>query len=157
MPKLERLIFQGGLELAMAHGLPHLRTAWQVEKAVTEEESRVALTELTVDDGMTARLQDTARIMFADSDDEVVLLRFGHDYDPECKLTDDVLLALSDTVKDHCPQSVYSRGVVVPGPAIRYTCRRCVASSLWTPTWFQISHSSMSLGGSRRIRVIPSR
>eukprot|EP00439_Symbiodinium_sp_Y106_P072373 s1975_g13.t1 len=69
----------GGLELAMAHGLPHLRTAWQVEKAVTEEESRV------------------------------VLLRFGHDYDPECKLTDDVLLALSDTVKDHCPQSVYSR------------------------------------------------
>ncbi|CAE7573716.1 Txnl4a [Symbiodinium natans] len=56
----------------MAHGLPHLRTAWQVEKAVTEEESRV------------------------------VLLRFGHDYDPECKLTDDILLSLSETVKEKC-------------------------------------------------------
>ena len=31
---------------------------------------------------------------------EVVLLRFGHDYDPECKLTDDILLALSDDVKE---------------------------------------------------------
>ena len=55
-----------------------------------------------VDDGMMARYSQKS--FFADFDREVVLLRFGHDYDPECKLTDDVLLALSDTVKDCWPE-----------------------------------------------------
>ena len=30
---------------------------------------------------------------------QVILLRFGQDYDPDCKLMDDVLLAISDIVK----------------------------------------------------------
>ncbi|CAK9019624.1 Thioredoxin-like protein 4A (DIM1 protein homolog) (Spliceosomal U5 snRNP-specific 15 kDa protein) (Thioredoxin-like U5 snRNP protein U5-15kD) [Durusdinium trenchii] len=56
----------------MAHGLSHLHAAWQVEKVVTEEEARV------------------------------ILLRFGCDYDPDCKLMDEILLAISDKVKAKC-------------------------------------------------------
>eukprot|EP00933_Yihiella_yeosuensis_P022118 TRINITY_DN17416_c0_g1_i1.p1 TRINITY_DN17416_c0_g1~~TRINITY_DN17416_c0_g1_i1.p1 ORF type:complete len:150 (+),score=21.18 TRINITY_DN17416_c0_g1_i1:22-450(+) len=56
----------------MAHGLRHLHSAWAVEKEVTEEKP------------------------------QVVLLRFGHDYDPECKLVDEVLLDAQDAIKDRC-------------------------------------------------------
>ncbi|CAJ1455164.1 unnamed protein product [Effrenium voratum] len=56
----------------MAHDLQHLHTAWQVEAAVNEEETRV------------------------------VLLRFGRDYDPDCKLMDDILHSISETVKAKC-------------------------------------------------------
>ncbi|CAE8662491.1 unnamed protein product, partial [Polarella glacialis] len=56
----------------MAHGLQHLHSPWAVEKAITGDDSRV------------------------------LLLRFGHDYDPECKLMDDVLLSVRDTIKARC-------------------------------------------------------
>eukprot|EP00929_Paragymnodinium_shiwhaense_P014585 TRINITY_DN122505_c0_g1_i1.p1 TRINITY_DN122505_c0_g1~~TRINITY_DN122505_c0_g1_i1.p1 ORF type:complete len:158 (+),score=31.25 TRINITY_DN122505_c0_g1_i1:47-475(+) len=56
----------------MAHGLSHLHSAWAVEKAVTEEESKV------------------------------VLLRFGYDYDPACMETDELLVAASKQVETIC-------------------------------------------------------
>mmetsp|Transcript_91153 Transcript_91153/g.231973 ORF Transcript_91153/g.231973 Transcript_91153/m.231973 type:complete len:143 (+) Transcript_91153:80-508(+) len=56
----------------MAHGLGHLHSAWAVEQAVTGEESRV------------------------------VLLRFGHDHDPECMLMDEVLLEASIALEEAC-------------------------------------------------------
>lgn len=37
-----------------------------------------------------------------DDESRVILLRFGQDYDPDCKLMDDVLLAISDIVKAKC-------------------------------------------------------
>merc|ERR1711879_672296 len=57
---------------AMAHGLSHLHSAWAVEQAVTTEQAKV------------------------------VLLRFGHDYDPECLLTDEVLASARELVRDIC-------------------------------------------------------
>mmetsp|Transcript_12039 Transcript_12039/g.34054 ORF Transcript_12039/g.34054 Transcript_12039/m.34054 type:complete len:143 (-) Transcript_12039:25-453(-) len=59
----------------MAHGLSHLHSAWAVEQAVANEESRV------------------------------VLLRFGHDYDPECVLMDELLLSAKEDVQAAC--SIY--------------------------------------------------
>eukprot|EP00927_Polykrikos_kofoidii_P085437 TRINITY_DN9297_c0_g1_i1.p1 TRINITY_DN9297_c0_g1~~TRINITY_DN9297_c0_g1_i1.p1 ORF type:complete len:143 (+),score=19.77 TRINITY_DN9297_c0_g1_i1:264-692(+) len=56
----------------MAHGLAHLHSAWAVEQAVTTEEAKV------------------------------VLLRFGHDYDPECLITDEALLGASSAVESFC-------------------------------------------------------
>uniref|UniRef100_A0A7R9ZYB7 Thioredoxin-like protein n=1 Tax=Pyrodinium bahamense TaxID=73915 RepID=A0A7R9ZYB7_9DINO len=56
----------------MAHGLSHLHSAWAVEQAVSSDESRV------------------------------VLLRFGHDYDPECMLMDELLLNAKDAVHATC-------------------------------------------------------
>mmetsp|Transcript_120038 Transcript_120038/g.224410 ORF Transcript_120038/g.224410 Transcript_120038/m.224410 type:complete len:143 (+) Transcript_120038:89-517(+) len=56
----------------MAHALEHLHSAWAVEQAVNADESKV------------------------------VLLRFGHDYDPECMLMDEVLLDSSTTIAAVC-------------------------------------------------------
>eukprot|EP00930_Biecheleria_cincta_P066043 TRINITY_DN52008_c0_g1_i1.p1 TRINITY_DN52008_c0_g1~~TRINITY_DN52008_c0_g1_i1.p1 ORF type:complete len:143 (+),score=30.08 TRINITY_DN52008_c0_g1_i1:47-475(+) len=66
----------------MAHGLAHLHTAWQVEKAVTEEDAKV------------------------------VLLRFGHDYDPECMLMDEVLLSVQDAIVAKCQTFLVDVGEV---------------------------------------------
>mmetsp|Transcript_33242 Transcript_33242/g.74084 ORF Transcript_33242/g.74084 Transcript_33242/m.74084 type:complete len:143 (+) Transcript_33242:16-444(+) len=56
----------------MAHRLPHLHTAWEVEEAVASE------------------------------DKKVVCLRLGHDYDPECVLLDDLLLDAYPDIEPLC-------------------------------------------------------
>lgn len=38
-------------------------------------------------------------ITFDGLNSQVVLLRFGRDYDPDCKLMDDILHSISETVK----------------------------------------------------------
>eukprot|EP00435_Cladocopium_sp_Y103_P032314 s106_g8.t1 len=87
----------------MAHGLQHLHAAWQVEKAVTN-----------------------------DDESRVILLRFGHDYDPECKLMDDVLLAISDFVKAALTNRVSRR------PLFRRSL------SLWRCANFEIARATIS-------------
>eukprot|EP01084_Bolivina_argentea_P035335 65564_1 len=54
----------------MAYLLPHLSTGWAVDQAVLNEEERV------------------------------VVLRFGHDYDPTCMQMDEVLASIAEMVKN---------------------------------------------------------
>lgn len=50
--------------------LPHLNNGWEVDQAILSEEDRV------------------------------VVIRFGHDYDPQCMQMDEVLYAIADVVKN---------------------------------------------------------
>jgi len=50
--------------------LPHLTNGWQVDQAILSEEERV------------------------------VIMRFGHDWDPDCMRTDEALYKISDKVKN---------------------------------------------------------
>ena len=54
----------------MSYLLPHLRTGWAVDQAILNEEDRV------------------------------VVVRFGHDYEPECMRMDEVLLKVQEDVKN---------------------------------------------------------
>ena len=54
----------------MSYLLPHLRTAWDVDKAIVNEETRV------------------------------VLIRFGRDADPTCMQMDETLASIADDVKN---------------------------------------------------------
>jgi DIM1 family U5 snRNP protein len=54
----------------MSYLLPHLQTGWAVDQAILNEEERV------------------------------VVVRFGHDYDPVCMQMDEVLCDLVDDVKN---------------------------------------------------------
>ena len=54
----------------MAYMLPHLNSGWEVDQAVLSEEERV------------------------------VVLRFGHDYDPVCMQMDEVLYKVADDVSE---------------------------------------------------------
>eukprot|EP00928_Gymnodinium_smaydae_P072665 TRINITY_DN55994_c0_g1_i1.p2 TRINITY_DN55994_c0_g1~~TRINITY_DN55994_c0_g1_i1.p2 ORF type:complete len:143 (-),score=24.18 TRINITY_DN55994_c0_g1_i1:189-617(-) len=56
----------------MAHELPHLHSGCAVERVVTTEAEKV------------------------------LLLRFGHDYDPECMEIDEVLAAVLPRVQQYC-------------------------------------------------------
>mgnify|MGYP002145325609 FL=1 len=50
--------------------LPHLNNGWEVDQAILSEEDRV------------------------------VVIRFGHDYDPQCMQMDEVLFSIADIVKN---------------------------------------------------------
>ncbi|CAN0269890.1 unnamed protein product, partial [Phaeothamnion confervicola] len=54
----------------MSYLLPHLRSGWAVDQAILNEEDRV------------------------------VVLRFGHDYDPTCMQMDEVLAGIAEDVKN---------------------------------------------------------
>ena len=56
----------------MSYLLPHLRTGWAVDQAILNEEDRV------------------------------VVVRFGHDYDPVCMQMDEALSKIADKVKNFC-------------------------------------------------------
>lgn len=56
----------------MSFFLPHLDTGWHVDQAILNEEERL------------------------------VLIRFGHDWDPECMKQDEVLYSIADKVKNFC-------------------------------------------------------
>ena len=53
----------------MAYTLTHLHNAWQVDQAILNEEERV------------------------------VIIRFGHDWDPDCMQMDDRLSKIAEVVK----------------------------------------------------------
>lgn len=55
---------------AMSYLLPHLRSGWAVDQAILHEESRV------------------------------VVIRFGHDWDPTCMIMDEVLCGIAEDVKN---------------------------------------------------------
>jgi DIM1 family U5 snRNP protein len=59
-----------GVFIVMAYLLPHLRTGWAVDQAILNE------------------------------GDRVVVMRFGHDHDPTCMITDEVLCGIADDVKN---------------------------------------------------------
>ena len=54
----------------MSYLLPHLRSGWAVDQAILEEENRV------------------------------VVIRFGHDWDPTCMVMDEVLSSVAEDVKN---------------------------------------------------------
>lgn len=54
----------------MSYMIPHLTNAWQVDQAILSE------------------------------DDKVVVIRFGHDWDPECMKMDETLLGIVEKVKN---------------------------------------------------------
>jgi DIM1 family U5 snRNP protein len=54
----------------MSYLLAHLRSGWAVDQAIVTEENRV------------------------------VVIRFGHDYDPDCMLQDEILAKIADDVKN---------------------------------------------------------
>lgn len=54
----------------MSYMLPHLNNGWEVDQAILSEEDRV------------------------------VVLRFGHDYDPQCMQMDEVLFSCAEEVKN---------------------------------------------------------
>lgn len=53
----------------MSYMLPHLHNGWQVDQAILSEEDRV------------------------------VVIRFGHDWDPTCMKMDEVLYSIAEKVK----------------------------------------------------------
>lgn len=54
----------------MSYLLPHLHSGWAVDQAILGEEDRV------------------------------VVIRFGHDYDPQCMQMDEILAGVSDQIKN---------------------------------------------------------
>lgn len=54
----------------MSYFLTHLTNGWQVDQAILAE------------------------------DDRIVIIRFGHDWDPECMIMDETLFAIADLVKN---------------------------------------------------------
>jgi DIM1 family U5 snRNP protein len=54
----------------MSFFLPHLTNGWQVDQAILSEEDRV------------------------------VIIRFGHDFDPECMIMDQTLYSMAERVKN---------------------------------------------------------
>lgn len=56
----------------MSYLLPHLTNGWQVDQAILSEEHRV------------------------------VVIRFGHDWDPQCALMDEVLAAVAEKLRNLC-------------------------------------------------------
>lgn len=56
--------------VAMSYMLPHLHNGWQVDQAILSEEDRV------------------------------VVIRFGHDWDPTCMKMDEVLYSIAEKVKN---------------------------------------------------------
>lgn len=55
----------------MSYLLPHLHTGWAVDQAILSEEARV------------------------------VVLRFGHDWDPTCMQMDEILAGTADQIKNY--------------------------------------------------------
>ncbi|KAL2308060.1 hypothetical protein Nmel_001059 [Mimus melanotis] len=56
----------------MSYMLPHLHNGWQVDQAILSEEDRV------------------------------VVIRFGHDWDPTCMKMDEVLYSIAEKVNRSC-------------------------------------------------------
>ena len=56
----------------MSYLLPHLKSGWAVDQAIVNEEDRV------------------------------VAIRFGHDWDKDCMIQDEVLCSISEDVKKFC-------------------------------------------------------
>jgi len=54
----------------MAYLLPHLKNGWEVDQAILHEEERL------------------------------VIIRFGHDWDPECMKMDEILYKVADKIKN---------------------------------------------------------
>lgn len=66
-----RVVFQLGnrqLTIKMSYMLPHLHNGWQVDQAILSEEDRV------------------------------LVIRFGHDWDPTCMKMDEVLYSIAEKV-----------------------------------------------------------
>lgn len=62
----------GRLPVKMSYMLPHLHNGWQVDQAILSEEDRV------------------------------VVIRFGHDWDPTCMKMDEVLYSIAEKVTRSC-------------------------------------------------------
>lgn len=54
----------------MSYLLPHLKNGWEVDQAILHEEERL------------------------------VIIRFGHDWDPECMKMDEILYKVADKIKN---------------------------------------------------------
>uniref|UniRef100_A0A9L0JL99 Thioredoxin like 4A n=1 Tax=Equus asinus TaxID=9793 RepID=A0A9L0JL99_EQUAS len=61
----------GAVALRMSYMLPHLHNGWQVDQAILSEEDRV------------------------------VVIRFGHDWDPTCMKMDEVLYSIAEKEQAH--------------------------------------------------------
>lgn len=73
--------------------LPHLHNGWQVDQAILSEEDRV------------------------------VVIRFGHDWDPTCMKMDEVLYSIAEKVNRSfllIPRSVFPVACLQPGAG--YNC-----------------------------------
>lgn len=69
--KITCVVFQLGnrqLTIKMSYMLPHLHNGWQVDQAILSEEDRV------------------------------LVIRFGHDWDPTCMKMDEVLYSIAEKV-----------------------------------------------------------
>lgn len=71
----------------MSFMLPHLHNGWQVDQAILSEEDRV------------------------------VVMRFGHDWDPECMKMDETLFGIAEKVKNFA--AIY---LVIVLPSILCAC-----------------------------------
>jgi DIM1 family U5 snRNP protein len=56
----------------MSYMLPHLHSGWAVDQAILSEEERL------------------------------VCIRFGHDYDPQCMMMDEILFGVAEEIKNFC-------------------------------------------------------
>ena len=64
----------------MSYVLQHLHNGWQVDQAILAEEDKVV-----------------AQIKYISV---VVVIRFGHDWDPQCMKMDEILYGIADKVKN---------------------------------------------------------
>ncbi len=60
------------VSVKMSYMLPHLHSGWAVDQAILAEEERL------------------------------VIIRFGHDYDPQCMQMDEVLFNTAEMLKNYC-------------------------------------------------------
>lgn len=81
--KLQR----GSRLCSMSYLLPHLTSGWAVDQAILTEEERVRSNTHTFIRHYLLRLQ-------------VVVVRFGHDWDPTCMEMDECLSRIAEDVKN---------------------------------------------------------
>ncbi|KAG8235965.1 hypothetical protein J437_LFUL017901 [Ladona fulva] len=101
----------------MSYMLPHLHNGWQVDQAILSEEDRVVVIRFGHDWDPTCMKMDEVLYSIAEKmsymlphlhngwqvdqailseEDRVVVIRFGHDWDPTCMKMDEVLYELYD-------------------------------------------------------------
>ena len=80
----------------MSYMLPHLTNGWQVDQAIQHEEDKVSwghLRSLTPLDFQGSLLIGQYRV-------QVVIIRFGHDWDPTCMKMDEILFSVAEKCRN---------------------------------------------------------
>lgn len=88
----------------MSYMLPHLHNGWQVDQAILSEEDRV------------------------------VVIRFGHDWDPTCMKMDEVLYSIAEKVTQPCPAP--PRGGFARFVVLDCFCLKCTLYSFFACNTF---------------------